>query len=274
MNRLVVASLAAASLSVGLAAVASAADLGRPAPAPVYTKAPVIAPFSWTGFYVGANGGWGWGGSDDVDFFPATTAANVFFTGHAVPGSVPVSPSGGLAGAQIGYNWQWTRNWVFGVEGDFDWADIKGKGSVSTTATGFVPFTTTAEQKLEDLSTIRARIGYAWDRALLYGTGGAAFGKTALNTSVVGLAGGACGPAGLCAVNSTSQWKTGWTAGAGIEWAFAPSLSVKAEYLYHDLGSASHHANDPASPGIVFGSSADFRGSVVRAGLNYRLGGP
>jgi outer membrane immunogenic protein len=168
-----------------------------------------------------------------------------------------------------------TPNWVVGVEGDFDWADIHGKSSVSTSVSPFVPFTTTAEQKLEDFSTVRARVGYVWDRTVFYGTGGVAFGRTELNTAVIAInPPSGCGPNGLCAVNSTSEWRTGWTAGAGFEWAFAPSLSVKAEYLYYDLGSHSHNANDPVFPNTVFGSSADFRGSLVRAGLNYRLGGP
>ena len=277
MHRLVVASLTAAGLSIGLAGVASAADLGRPAPAPVYSKVPMVVPYSWSGFYIGANGGWGWGSSDSVAFSPGSSAAQIYFADSVVPGSVNTNPSGGLAGGQIGYNWQWMPNWVFGVEGDFDWSDINGKGSVSTNQAAllFVPFTTSAETKVEDFSTVRARAGFAWDRTLFYGTGGVAFGRTVLNTSVVGLAPpSGCGPNGECAISSTSDWRVGWTAGAGIEWAFAPNLSVNAEYLYYDLGSQSHSASDPGFPPPVFTSSADFHGNVVRGGLNYKFGGP
>jgi outer membrane immunogenic protein len=270
MHHFIVASLTAAGLCVGLTAAASGADLGRPAPAPVYAKAAPAPAWSWTGLYIGANAGYGWGNSDPVTFSATTPSAVIFFTGGAVPGTVNPDAKGALAGGQIGYNWQWTT-WVFGVEGDFDWANIQGTNSVSTKALGFVPFTTSAEEKITDLSTIRARAGYAVDHFLFYGTGGVAFGQTDLNTSIVGLAGGACGPAGLCAINSTSSWRAGWTAGGGVEWAFARNLSAKAEYLYYDLGTQSHNANDPASPTIIFGSSGEFRGSLVRAGINYKF---
>jgi len=108
------------------------------------------------------------------------------------------------------------------------------------------------------------------NRALIYGTGGLAYGRTSLSTAVLGPLGGLCGPTGLCAAAS-SGWQTGWAAGAGIEWALTRSLSLKAEYLHYDLGSRALLQFDPASPAIVFGSSAEFSGDLVRAGLNFKL---
>jgi outer membrane immunogenic protein len=252
--------------AVAFTQIASAADLPRKAP--VYVP-PFTPAFSWSGFYVGINGGYGWG-KHDVSFNPGSPDADSYFIGGAVPGAVGTSPTGGLIGGQIGYNWQWAPNWVSGVEADLDWADISGSGSVATTALGFAPFTTSAEQKLKAFGTLRGRIGYAFDRVLVYGAGGLAYGDTELNTSVITPT-IACSPIGQCAASSSSEWRAGWTAGAGVEWAFAPSWSIKGEWLYYDLGSRSQNQFDPNSPNIVYTSSADYRGNIIRAGINYKF---
>jgi outer membrane immunogenic protein len=261
---------AIAFLAIG-AAPALAADL----PARTYTKAPAVVPppaFSWTGFYVGVNGGYGWG-KDPVSFGPANASAIPIFAAGAVPPSINTKPAGGLAGMQIGYNWQWTPNWVVGIEADIDWANISGTGVVATSAPSFIPYTNSAQQNLSSIGTLRGRIGYAVDRVLFYGTGGLAYGQTKLNTSAIALATGSpslCGPYGLCAASSSTQWQTGWTAGAGIEWAFSPQWSFKGEYLHYDLGSHNQNLSDPADF-AVFNSSATYRGDIVRAGVNYRF---
>lgn len=267
MKKLLMAT--AGIVAVGAVGSAGAADLAK---APVY-KAPIAALYNWSGLYLGINGGVGWLNNNGVGFSPANAATAIFFTSGAVPGSVGTQSSGGLFGGQIGYNWQTRANWVFGVEADFDWANISGSGSVATTAISFDPFTTAAQTKLNDFSTLRLRAGYAWDRLLIYGTGGVAFGKAELQTSILDTRD--CGPGGLCATNATSKWLVGWTIGGGAELGLTPNLSAKLEYLYYDLGSVSHTAVDPADtpPGIpVFGSSANYRGSLVRVGLNYKLG--
>src|SRR5580693_174597 len=267
MRKLLLATTALAALVVG--APAFAADMA----APVYKAPPPVAPiFSWTGFYIGLNGGYGWG-HDPVTFSAANAAAIPYFAGGAVPGTITTSPQGGLFGGQIGYNYQWS-NFVAGVETDFDWADIRGTGAVGTTAVGFAPFTTTAQQKLTSLGTFRGRLGFAADRALFYATGGLAYGRTQLNTSVVTPTIG-CGPVGLCGATSSTQWQTGWTAGAGMEYAFAAGWSGKIEYLHYDLGSHTQGQFDPAdgAPIPVFNSSATFRGNIIRGGINYRFGG-
>ena len=266
MRKLLVATAALAAL---VGAPAFAADMA----APVYKAPPPAAPmFSWTGFYGGLNGGYGWG-HDPVTFSAANAAAVPYFVGGAVPGSVTTNPAGGLFGGQVGYNYQWS-NFVAGVETDFDWADIRGTGAVGTAAPNFAPFTTTAQQKLTSLGTFRGRVGVAADRALFYATGGLAYGRTQLNTSVITPTIG-CGPAGLCAAASSTQWQTGWTAGAGIEYAFAAGWSGRIEYLHYDLGTHNQGQFDPAdlAPIPVFNSSATFRGNIVRGGINYRFGG-
>ena len=275
MKRILIAS----ALALATAAPAFAADLPPPAAPP--PRAPVAyipaAPvFSWTGFYIGLNGGYGWG-HDPVTFSPANAAAVPYFAAGAVPGSITTNPQGGLFGGQIGYNYQWS-SFVAGVETDFDWADIRGTGAVSTTAVGFAPFTTSAQQKLTSLGTFRGRLGFAADRALFYGTGGLAYGRTQLNTSVLTPTIG-CGPAGVCAASSSTQWQTGWTAGAGVEYAFAAGWSGKIEYLHYDLGTPGYNLTPMVSnaplvrPFTVNNLTAatPFSGEILRVGVNYHL---
>lgn len=182
-------------LAVAMASPSFAADLPRPAyKAPVY-----VAPFSWTGFYVGLNGGYGFGKSD--------------WSSAATSGSP--SPKGALIGGTIGYNLQ-TLNWVWGLEGDIDASFIKG----SATGIG-VCAAPGCETKNTWLGTARGRIGYAYDRWLPYLTGGAAFGGLKYNPSTGG---------------SESKTRFGWTLGLGVEYAFLGAWSTKLEYLYADLG--------------------------------------
>jgi outer membrane immunogenic protein len=158
MKRLVLAFAALAAW----AGTAAAADLGRPAPAPYY-KAPAYAPvYSWSGFYIGVNGGGGWGTSN-------WSSTGSFDT------------SGGLVGGTVGYNYQMNQV-VLGVEGDMDWANISG----SATAPGVCAFGCTTKDSW--LATVRGRVGYAADRFLPYVTGGLALGD--IKASLPGFAGG------------------------------------------------------------------------------------
>jgi outer membrane immunogenic protein len=207
---------------LGLAATnAVAADLPRGMP----TKAPaVFAPgYSWTGFYLGVNGGGAFGRSDWNGF-----------------GDTDVS--GGLVGVTAGYNWQ-SGQWVLGLEGDIDWANIKGDFTNAACPTG-------CETKIGWLGTARGRLGYAFDRVMPYITGGAAFGDVKATQFGVG---------------SVSDTNVGWTAGAGVEWAVMANWTAKLEYLYVDLGDVSCAACLPAA------SNVDFRSHLVRAGLNFRF---
>jgi outer membrane immunogenic protein len=147
-----------------LAGTAAAADLPPPmeaAPAPMYSPTPIA--YNWSGFYIGAHGGWGFGDGDFDD--------------------------GAVIGGQIGMNWQW-NSFVLGVEGDGSWADLGDADS---------------------LESIRGRAGFAFDRFLVYGTGGAAF---------------------------QDFDDLGWVAGVGAEYAVTDALSVGVEYLHYDFDNA------------------------------------
>jgi len=218
---------------------ALAADLPQPAPqvkAPVAYVPPV---FSWTGFYLGINGGYGFGQSDWSD--PNDGSTGSFNT------------SGFLIGGTLGANYQ-IGSFVIGLEGDGDWNDANGTTFNGSCAV--VGCTTRSDW----LATVRGRAGFAWDRVLFYGTGGAAFGD------VQGAAG---------ALPFASGTQTGWTAGAGIEWAFAPNWTGKVEYLYVDLGNFSCPATSCGATnglGLFSPSTVTFTENIVRAGINYKFG--
>ncbi len=155
MKKVLLASVGILALGV---AAASAADIPRRMP----TKAPVFVPpaWSWTGPYVGVNGGYGWGTSD--------------FSAPFSTGSFDIN--GGVVGGTLGYNWQMGQA-VFGIEGDIDWSDIGG----SATCGG-----TTCSVNNDWLGTVRGRLGYSFDRFLPYITGGLAVGNISTNIAGVG----------------------------------------------------------------------------------------
>jgi outer membrane immunogenic protein len=269
MKKFVVIALA----SVALIVPAMAADLS-PAPRPVY-KAPPPPPaaWSWTGLYIGSN--FGWIGSTGNNITNTGTDGGAAGLGSylgvgGIPATVGGSRSNFLGGGQIGYNLQWTPNWVVGFEADF-----AGIASPSSTAiAGFsgnaalVPAQSGFARALDDLGTVRGRVGYlaspAW---LLYATGGLAYGETKL---VSAFSCATCAPS--AAISSlTDNWQVGWTVGAGVEWRFAPQWSVKAEYLYVDLGSISNTINYNYGPSSSLTSTYNERDNIVRAGINYKF---
>lgn len=208
--------LCAGLFAAAMVSPSSAADLARP----VY-KAPMyyVAPFSWSGFYVGVNAGYGWGSSD---WTTTTTLASP-------------DPKGWLAGGTFGYNYQ-TGNWVWGLETDIDATGIKS----STIGTGICA-APGCETKNTWLGTARGRLGYAWDRWLPYFTGGAAYGNVKMSPAAGG---------------SESDTKLGWTVGGGAEYAFRGPWSLKLEYLYVDLGKASCSATTcTGAPDVSFKSN-------------------
>jgi len=195
MNKLLLAGVAIFALGV---ASASAADIQRrqmPAKAPAYLPPP---PYSWTGFYVGINGGGGFGRSDFSDPFSSGS----------------FNTSGAVVGGTLGYNWQINQA-VLGVEGDIDWSSMRGSSVCGTV------LITTCETRNDWLGTARGRLGYAFDRFMPYVTGGLAVGD--IKTSIAG-------------VGSAHNTRTGWTAGGGVEAALAGPWTAKVEYLYVDLG--------------------------------------
>jgi outer membrane immunogenic protein len=237
-----------AALIVLIGTPALAADLPMRAPVPL--AAPTR---SWTGFYFGADGGYGWGADNST-----ITYTNSF--GRTATSAGPKA-RGGFGGGNVGYNWQ-TGSIVLGVE-----ADIQGSGvgdSVSgITSDGITAFT--ASQKLTWFGTACGRIGIAVDRALLYVTGGYAYGRVA-DVAQFSI------PGGLSTLMTHSTNRNGATIGGGIEYYVAPNWSVKAEYEYLDLGSESLFGAVVPPVGVTITTSAiKDRFSTARFGVNFHF---
>lgn len=247
-GRLLALAGAAAVLFGGSAAWA--ADLPVKAPAAV---TPAYAPYNWTGFYVGGNIGGGWGSHRTIATLGGATLVDA--TAH---------PDGVVGGGQIGYNWQ-TGSWVFGLEADIQGSGQKGSWTQSFAVLGF-PGTTTTSDKLDYFGTVRGRVGYAWDRQLVYFTGGWAYGRETINnTTTVG---------GISVItNGHNDITNGWTLGGGWEWAFADHWSAGVEYLYIDFGTDSAGTGSAAIPGVGVLTVSDnhLTDNVVRAKLNYKF---
>jgi outer membrane immunogenic protein len=213
--------LAAIALG-GVASPAIAADLG-------YIEQPLpdtyISPgFSWTGFYAGVNGGYGWGeaetetvGDFDVD--------------------------GGILGGQIGFNYD-LGGFVLGAEADIQWTGMEG-GTIA-------PLGTVVDGNVDYFGTVRARAGYAIDRLLPYVTGGFAYG-------------GASGSSSFAGGFETEETITGWTVGAGAEYALTDNITVKGEYLFTDFG------DETFFPGTIIEEDIALSFHTVRAGVNFKF---
>jgi outer membrane immunogenic protein len=254
MKKLLLAGVAAASLIAG-ATAASAADLPSRTMAPMAPMISAVPVFTWTGFYIGAQVGYAWG--DDEDDFPA----NAVVVG---PGNTFVPFEGGfggdndsfLAGVHAGYNYQ-IGSIVVGIEGDVeglfgDDDDDDFNGVVFNGTTGLPATYAFNGNTLDWQGSIRGRVGFAFDRALVYATGGFAFG---------GVSGGFSNGV----LNDGDDTITGWTLGAGLEYAFTNNLTTRVEYRY-----TSFEGNDSVFNGANFGGDElDFH--AVRVGLSYKF---
>jgi outer membrane immunogenic protein len=227
-----------AGFAIAATGSASAADLSLPPPAssPVYSPAPIT---NWSGLYLGVNGGFGWG------------SANAEF-GSGASGATDLKPSGWVGGAQVGYNWQFQSGWLLGVE-----ADIAASGlSDDNTGDGAgPPGPVTIEQKIGSIGTVRGRLGYATGRWLPYVTGGLAF---AHGTRTEDFGGN---------TYSDSNSHTGWTIGAGVEYALTNNWSLRGEYRYHDFGTKNYAIPSPGGQG----TDVHLTASTATIGLNYKF---
>jgi len=191
-------------IALGIAAApASAADLAaRP-----YTKAPppIAALYDWSGFYIGGNGGWG-SARKCWDFL---TPAGVFFANEGCHDA-----TGGTAGGQIGYRWQ-AGTWVFGLEGQGNWADFHG----SNTSLAFPGFRN--DSRVDAFGLFTGQIGYAWNNTLLYVKGGGAVTSDRYRSFTIG---------GIQASNNQDDTRWGGVVGVGLEFGFAPNWSAGVEY--------------------------------------------
>ncbi len=267
------AGIALAALVVGRT---MAADMAVKAPPP----APVPVPFfSWSGFYIGGHIGWGWGDFDFRDPYVKLNEPILIFPGLilGVPLERHFHGNSFLGGLQAGVNAQY-HSIVVGIEGDISWMDIHGEFRSSTSSLdGLVTTSEGVSAKLDWLATLRSRLGWAYDRYLLYATGGVAFGGVhgsgdlTLGIDQLGT---------LSIATSDRKTHVGWTAGAGVEGMITSNWSAKLEYLYTDLGWLKHEGPvtvggtlAPVLSGISLLGGGDFKVVVqtVKLGLNYRF---
>jgi outer membrane immunogenic protein len=236
---------------VAMAAPAVAADL----PARTYKAPPMVAPvliYDWTGFYIGANGGYGWS-NRCIDI----TAVNGI--GNAAFAEGCRSAGGGVFGGQVGYRWQ-ASQWVFGLEAQGDWANLRNSRD-SLRFPG-----ETWKSNINGLGLFTGQIGYAWNASLLYFKGGAAVAnaRNDLFTTVGG-------------VGIASAERTGWggTVGVGWEYGFSPNWTAGIEY---DYLFRTNNSNTFLTPTLtpVTAVSVNTRSDVnmITARINYRFGGP
>jgi outer membrane immunogenic protein len=255
--------LLGAIATVALFSTAFAADL----PARTYTKAPaaVASPiYNWGGFYIGLNGG---GGS-----------ARDCWTISAAPTPVPVAnegchnATGGLAGGQVGYRWQ-ASNWVFGVEAQGDWANLKG----SNTSLDVPVVNAINQTKVSALGLFTGQVGYAWNNVLWYVKGGAAVTSNKYNgISTITVPSFVAGST----IDQGTETRWGGAVGTGIEFGFAPGWSLGVEYNHLFMGTETvMTAFVEGAPVVVVGSPArtESISQGVDIGLvrvNYTFGGP
>ena len=230
-------------------AFAADAIVSAPEPAPVE-----YSTFSWTGAYIGAHAGYGWGRSHDV---------------HN-PNANEQKTKGGFGGLQAGYNWQFDNNVVLGAEADVSFGSVKKNWGG---ANEFDPYY--GSDKLSTNGTVRARLGYAADRFLPFVTGGFAWGQTkyslGCDTARVGTTIGGCTRVGAFE-DSNKKTVTGWTAGAGLEYAVTDNWTVKGEYLHKNFGKNGVRLTDVNFPTSDV-NNRNFKTKVneVRIGVNYKF---
>jgi len=267
--------LAAAAASILLTGAASAADLAaRP-----YTKAPpppAVVVYNWTGFYIGGNAGYAWNhttvsATPNAAFAEDFSGTTAFIAANHPSG---LNKNGFTGGGQVGYNWQ-AGQWLLGVEADINYVD--SKRSFAFGAGNVVPLSVTGSVATDWLATFRGRVGLAVDNVLLYATGGLAVAELKYDETVA-VTGNNSGLGTFA--SSVRDTKAGWTAGAGVEWGFAPNWSAKFEYLYTQFEGVSAVATrvgalPPLTPNPTFTfATGDWTIQTARVGINYRWGGP
>jgi outer membrane immunogenic protein len=256
--------IAIASATTLIATHVMAADMpvkARPAPPPSY--------FSWAGLYVGGHVGFARSANDN------STADLTVFGGFFAPPGLPFDTGGNgfLGGGQVGYNWEVNQSWLIGIEADVSGTRVNGSQTYNPIPPGpggfaAPPSFVTMSRNVDWLASLRGRLGFTWDRWLVYGTGGVAwshadyFGQDSR------------GGGGNTDTASFSKTSTGWVAGAGLEYALAPNWSIRAEYLYYNTAGVSQvGAQTPAAPPIIANFNWDrTKLHVVRLGINYLFG--
>jgi outer membrane immunogenic protein len=241
---------------VGLVALGAAPAFAADLPARTYTKAPamIAAVYDWTGFYVGLNGGGGF----SHNCWTNTSVAGVPTVASVSEGCHDAS--GGMVGGQIGYRWQ-SANWVFGVEGQGDWADFKGS---SVSAAGLAaPLTgITNQTKIDAIGLLTGQVGYAWNNVLWYVKGGAAVTHDRYHGFATGLV-----------LDTSDETRWGGAVGTGVEVGFAPNWTVGVEYNHLFMGTHSLTFTTPAAA-VTRTDSVKQDLDLASVRVNYRWGGP
>ncbi len=233
MKRAFLASASIAALM--LASGAQAADLRTP---PVYKAPPAALPaWTWTGFYIGGTVG---------GVFSHNSVSNDPAAIQILPSLINMNGSGVIGGLEAGYNWQISQV-VLGIEGDISWSSLRGSAGVPGA---------TLTSSLNSLGTIRGRLGWAFDRVLVYGTGGVAFAN--LKDQLVDIFPFTAAP---------SSGLTGWTAGAGVEYALTDHWTAKAEYLHVGFAQRSASVTPLATYTFDYKDKLD----IGRVGINYKF---
>lgn len=231
----------------GLLLLSPAAALAADLP-PAVAEATTYAPYDWTGLYIGGQAGYGW----------ADTGSTVVQT--VPPSPFPLrssgSPDGAFGGGFVGYNWQLPSNVVIGIEADINGGNLQSSDPV-TIAAPVVPVVT-ARSEIEWFGSVRARAGYAFDRFLPYVTGGYAFGQ-AKTTYASPFPGDSI---------SASDTLSGWTVGAGLEYAITGNLLARIEYRYTDYGSSSSSVSNLFGAGTL---GQEFTTNDLRVGVSYKF---
>jgi outer membrane immunogenic protein len=258
-------SLAAVTASRGvhlrtLAAAVLALSATAMAPGRAEADGPgkISRPYIWSGFYIGGHVGHGWG--EEVWSLPEPIPNTTFFGSAGLPDQ---SPSGLLAGGQIGVNFQ-IGPWVFGVEGKVSWADLEDNSTRVLSSVATADF----RSRVEYLGDVTARLGYTIQpTVLLYLKGGVAFDSSRLDSALTILS-------QTSATVTLQQDRIGWTIGGGVEWALAGPWSFKIEYQYMDFGSDTDNATFtvPGEGSFTVPVTLEQDIHLVRVGINYRFG--
>ena len=274
--------LLASSAILALSGSAFAADLSRrtviaPAPAPVFTAVPV---FTWTGFYVGVSGGYLFNDNTDVETIGLLQGNINAVAANARPSRLRLENEGFLIGGTAGFNLQ-VQNFVFGIEGDVSYTDadktVVQFNPIQFGANAPGTLSNTLRQEMDYFATIRGRAGIAFDRVLVYATGGAAMADI---ENTADFSSPRLGPTQFFGQRSETQ--VGYTVGGGVEFALpagfllGSAATFKTEYLYYDLGKTSV-AVLPTATGVPLGvggyvSRFENEGHIVRGGINFKFG--
>jgi outer membrane immunogenic protein len=235
---------------------AFAADLPAAAPIPPPTYLPPV--YNWTGFYIGGNIGAGWNGLSDANTNFSDTLGSSFSAG---------TNAQFLGGGQVGVNYEFGNGIVAGAEAMFDWLSNSQNAIITATDPTGAVAANIGMPNARWLTMVSGRVGYAWDRVLLYAKGGGAWVTT--NTPTIFVTGT---PASFTSISNTTS--SGYTAGFGVEWAFSGNWSVRGEYTYIGLPSQIFTVA-PATPAfggdVVTYSNRNI--SMVTGSVNYKFGG-